>query len=103
MVWVVLVITGAVILLIGMNVVPLLLGLVLIIVGLLVSVAIGERLDRGRRSLTHNGPPPKFHGTRHFDANRGDFHGSSSDHSWQSPQAYIDRNDEEGTPRGAER
>ena len=96
MVWVVLVITGAVILLIGMNVVPLLLGLVLIIVGLLVSVAIGERLDRGRRSLTHNP-------ARHFDANRGDFHGSSSDHSWQSPQAYIDRNDEEGTPRGAER
>jgi hypothetical protein len=94
MVWVVLGITAFVVVLMALQVVPLLLGFALIVVGLLVSVAIGQRIDaRRQRGL----PAP----AQHFDANRGDFHGSSSDHSWQTPQPYIDHRDGRNSPPGS--
>jgi len=96
MVWLILGITAVVVLLMALKFVPLILGFVLIVIGLLASVAFGERIDRRRRSATHNP-------AGHFDANRGDFHGSSSDHSWQSPQPYIDHRHGGGTPPGADR
>ncbi|HEX5395817.1 MAG TPA: hypothetical protein VFX74_01880 [Candidatus Limnocylindria bacterium] len=75
------------------QVVSLLAGLALIVVALLASVAIGERLDRSRQRSHHDA-------AAHFDVNRGELFGHASERSWDTPQAYIDHPDGAGTPPG---
>ncbi len=78
------------------QVVSLLAGLVLIVLALLASVMLGERLDRTRQRSHHDA-------AEHFDVNRGELYGRSSESSWDTPQPYIDHPDGGGTPPGVER
>lgn len=64
------------------------------VVGLMVAVVIGERLDRSRQRGPHD-PAAQF------DRNRGDFHGEES--TWSTPTPYIDHPDGGGTPPGVDR
>lgn len=69
-------------------------AMVLVVVGLMVAVVIGERLDRSRQRAPHDP-------AAHFDRNRGDFHGDEE--SWTTPTPYIDHPDGGGTPPGVNR
>ena len=66
-------------------------ALLVILVGLMAAVVVGERLDRSRQHGRHDP-------AAHFDRNRGDFHGEQA--SWTTPTPYIDHPDGGGTPPG---
>ena len=69
-------------------------AMVLVLVGLMAAVVLGERLDRSRQRAPHDR-------TAHLDRNRGDFHGDAQ--SWTPPTPYIDHPEGGGTPPGVDR
>ena len=69
-------------------------AMILVLVGLMVAVVVGERLDRSRQRAPHDQ-------AAHLDPNRGDFHGDAQ--SWTTPTPYIDHPDGGGTPPGVDR
>lgn len=69
-------------------------AMVLVLVGLMAAVVVGERLDRSRQRGPHD-PAASF------DRNRGDYHGDEQ--SWTTPTSYIDHPDGGGTPPGVDR
>jgi putative Mn2+ efflux pump MntP len=92
-VWLIAAVIGLIILLMAFQLVPLLAGFGLIVLALLGSVMIGERLDRSRQRSHHDA-------AAHFDVNRGELVGHASERSWDTPQPYIDHPDGGGTPPG---
>jgi len=71
-------------------------AMAIVIAGLIALTWVAERLDRPRQRGRHDpgSKMPRW---------KGDFHGQSSDHTWEVPTAYIDHPTGGGPPPGADR
>lgn len=92
MAWLILSILLLGVALIGLNVVPPLFGVLLILAAVTVAVAVVDRRDRARQGIS--GPASRL------DRNTGSFHGAQE--YWQPPTPYIDHRDGGGAPPGVE-
>jgi hypothetical protein len=92
MAWLILLVLVIGVALVGLNLVPPLLGIVLVLGSIMLAVAIADRRDRVRGGAA--GPSSRL------DRNTGSFHGAQE--HWQPPTPYIDHRDGGGAPPGVE-